>query len=332
MPAIAARSAFRRSPALRQVALAALIGLAVPVTGFLPDATAQSVPPARLAQATPVVPAAPVPSSAPAALAPGGGYADPQAPPPAPPAADVEPVMRAAAVDTLATIRQRGTLRVGVVPVAPMVMRDAGGRLSGFSVDLARRLADDLGLALEFVETSWHDVLPDLLERRSDVVITGLWLSVPRALVVNFTRPTAREGLYVFARPAAARGGLDALDGPGTRIAVAADPTQQQLARDRFPRASIRVVDGDPLRALLDGRADAVVFASLSPKAVEAALRRRAVLVSELPLASTAAAMAVRKGDPDFLAFLDTWLDIQRERGWIDERARHWATVTDAPR
>ena len=37
-------------------------------------------------------------------------------------------------------------------------------------------------------------------------------------------------------------------------------------------------------------------------------------------------AIAVRKGDPDFLSFLNTWLDIQREQGWAQERARYWAT------
>jgi polar amino acid transport system substrate-binding protein len=40
--------------------------------------------------------------------------------------------------------------------------------------------------------------------------------------------------------------------------------------------------------------------------------------------------MAVRKGDPDWLSFLNTWLDLQREQGWLDERARHWASPAAA--
>lgn len=55
------------------------------------------------------------------------------------------PILRPPAVDTLATIRQRGVLRVGVVQVAPMVMLDRSNTHVGYSVDLARRLAADLG-------------------------------------------------------------------------------------------------------------------------------------------------------------------------------------------
>jgi hypothetical protein len=44
---------------------------------------------------------------------------------------------------------------------------------------------------------------------------------------------------------------------------------------------------------------------------------------------ATSAGMAVPKGDPDFLAFLNTWLDMQRESGWLAGRAGHWATSTE---
>jgi ABC-type amino acid transport substrate-binding protein len=102
-------------------------------------------------------------------------------------------------VDKLATVRQRGLLRVGVVQVAPMVMLDRRNTHVGFSIDLARRLVADLGVGIEFIETSWSDVMPQLLDGRSDVIITGLWMNVPRALVANFTPPTASEGMYLIA-------------------------------------------------------------------------------------------------------------------------------------
>ena len=73
------------------------------------------------------------------------GYADPDGVPPRPPAVDIEPVYRKPAIDTLATILKRGVLRVGVAPAEPFVMRDANGELAGFSIDLGRKFADDLG-------------------------------------------------------------------------------------------------------------------------------------------------------------------------------------------
>jgi len=261
---------------------------------------------------------------------PGSAWADPQAVK-RPPAADtLAPILRPPAVDTLATVRQRGVLRVGVVQVAPMVMVDRSGTPVGFSVDIARRLAADLGLRIEFVETWWTEVIPHLLDGQTDVIITGLWMNVPRALVVNFTQATASEGIYLIAsRPLAEqRRSLDAFNQPGVKIAVSTDPTQQSVARARFPRATVTPVEDDPLLVVSEGQAHAAVVATLAADAVVASAPARWFLPSPEPLARTSAAMAVRKGDPDFLAFLNTWLDMQRESGWLAERARHWATST----
>jgi polar amino acid transport system substrate-binding protein len=269
----------------------------------------------------------------PACLAQGGaGYLDPSAPPPAAPMVEPAPVMwPAAALDTLATIRQRGLLRVGVVQVPPMVMLDRQQRHVGYSVDLARRLADDLGVKLEFVETWWTEVIDDLLQRRTDVIITGLWINVPRALVVNFSQPTATEGIHLVGSRvrAAQRRTPEAFNQPGVVIAVSTDAVQQRVARARFPKATVVAADDDPLLVVTEGRADAAVVATLSAEALVATAPQRWFLPGTQPLARTSAAMAVRKGDADFLAFLNTWLDIQRDQGWLDERQRHWATSTE---
>ncbi|MFN7727215.1 MAG: transporter substrate-binding domain-containing protein [Rubrivivax sp.] len=242
----------------------------------------------------------------------------------------VAPILRPPAVDTLATVRQRGVLRVGVVQVAPMVMLDRSNTYVGFSVDLARRLAADLGVRVEFVETWWSEVIPQLLDGHSDVIITGLWMNVPRALVTNFTQPTASEGMYLIAsKPLAGqRRSLDAFNQPGVKIAVSTDPAQQAVAKARFPRATVTPVDDDPLLVVTEGRAQAALVATLAADAVVASAPQRWFLPSTEPLARTSAGMAVRKGDPDFLAFLNTWLDMQRESGFLAERARHWATST----
>jgi polar amino acid transport system substrate-binding protein len=258
-------------------------------------------------------------------------WADPQAVKRVPAADTVAPILRPPAVDTLATVRQRGVLRVGVVQVAPMVMLDRSNTYVGYSVDLARRLAADLGVRVEFVETWWTEVIPKLLDGHADVIITGLWMNVPRAMVVNFTQPTASEGIVLIAsRPLAAqRRSLDAFNQPGVKIAVSTDPAQQAVAKARFPRAAVTPVDDDPLLVVTEGRAHAAVVATLAADAVVASAPRRWFLPSPEPLARTSAGMAVRKGDPDFLAFLNTWLDMQRESGWLAERARHWATSTE---
>lgn len=282
-----------------------------------------------VALATPVA----AQTTAPAAKGePGSGFADPDAPPRRPPPADIEPVLRGPSVDMLATVRKRGVLRVGVVSSEPMAMHDKGGEWVGFSVDLARRLASDLGVGVEFVPSGWANVIPELLDRHFDLIASGLWVTVPRALVVNFSNPTAVEGIHLVANKAKAAGLKTVADfnRPGVTIAVYPGSVQEQLAQRLFPRATLlSLKDSDELQPVLQGRAHALLVPTLAPQLLARAAPGRLVLPLAEPLARASAAFAVRKGDPDFVGFLNTWLAVQREQGWLDERANHWATTSD---
>jgi polar amino acid transport system substrate-binding protein len=278
-----------------------------------------------------LAPAAWAQTAAPAS--PGSGFLDPSRPVVTmPPEAHL--VWRAPAVDTLATLRQRGVLRVCVVPVEPMVMHDARGDFVGFSIDLSRKLAQDLAVDIDFVATSWGLVISDLVGRACDVVASGLWMTVPRALVVNFTAPTVHDGIYLVASQARAPGktSLADFDQPGMAVAVYAGTQQEALARKLLPRARLIASADDPLQLVLQGQAQAALAPTLSPQTLLQAAPGQLYLPRSTPLASTPAAMAVRKGDPDFLHFLDTWLTLQRDSGWLDDRVLFWSNSAQWPK
>ena len=268
-----------------------------------------------------------------AAPSPGAGTAAPEAAARRAAPRDIEPVTRGGTVDTLATIRKRGVLRVGVAVSEPTVMHDAGGKLVGFSIDAARRLADDLGVGVEFIETSWSGIIPDLLNHESDLIMSGLWVTVPRALVINYTTPTAVEGIHVIAsRAAAARLKTPAdLDRPGTKIVVYAGTLQERLAARRFPKATLLQVNGDAdhLAPVLAGEADAALVPTFAPEVIVRAAPDRLALPFAKPLSSASAAIGVRKGDFDFVNFLESWLAVQRDEGWLEERTTYWADPTN---
>jgi len=53
-------------------------------------------------------------------------------------------------VSLLDTISRRGVLKVGLSTFVPWAMNDKNGELIGFEVDVARRLAEDMGVDIEF--------------------------------------------------------------------------------------------------------------------------------------------------------------------------------------
>jgi len=266
----------------------------------------------------------------------GSGFTDPQVDPPRPATTDVEPVYRGPAIDTLATVRKRGVLRVGVSAVDPMVMHNDKDALEGFSVDLSRQLASDMGVEVEFVETSWSRIIPDLLARRFDVIVTGLWVTPVRALMVNFTDATAIEGLHLIAnrKLAGTFKTREEFNRPEVRIAVYAGTVQEQVVRNLLPHATVVKVEGDDseVDVAVDGKAHAALVATFAPKAQVAQAADRIFLPFGEPLQSTSTAMAVRKGDADFLNYLNSWLVFQKSSGWIEARTKHWADPANWPK
>jgi len=269
------------------------------------------------------------PAAAQPAANPGSGFADLQGIPRRVPLRDAYVVYRAPGVDTLATVRKRGVLRVGVAASDPAVMRDAQGRLMGLSIDIAKRLADDMGVEVEFVESSWSQVIPDLLDRQFDLIVSGMWITPTRALVVNFSQPTATEGVYLVASKSLAAGKTKAADynRPEVKLVAYAGTLQEQLARRDFPLATLLRVKGDEnhLAPVLQGQAHAALMPAFAPRALAGAVPDKLFLpLGEVPVAAAQTAVAMRKGDPDMLSYLNTVIEFHRSSGWLAERVRHW--------
>ena len=243
------------------------------------------------------------------------------------------PVVHAApSADTLESIRQRGELRIGVSLATPMVMHKKDGGLTGYSVELGERLASDLGVQVKFVETSWPRLIEGMKNGEYDLIASGLWVTAARALVVNFSTPTASEGIYLLAGKDVRGKSRAAFDRADITIAVYADTTQEELAKRVFPRARILLVDGafDQLTPVLQGKAQVALAPSINPSLLVSKSDGRLSQPLTEPLARTHTAFAIRKGDADFLTYLNTWLLLQRDSGWLDERLHHWNLNIDA--
>jgi ABC-type amino acid transport substrate-binding protein len=76
---------------------------------------------------------------------------------------------------SLAEIRRRGTLRVGLdASFPPFETLDANGQIVGLDVDIAQAIATDLGVKVELVNIGFDGLYDALLARRVDLVISGL--------------------------------------------------------------------------------------------------------------------------------------------------------------
>jgi len=115
-------------------------------------------------------------------------------------------------------------------------------------------------------------------------------------------------------------------DRPDVRIVVYAGTSQEIVAGRLFPRATLVKLEGDadPLAPVVDGKAHALLVTTPTPQLIVGHAPDRLFLPFAEPLQTTSTAAAIRKGDADFLNFLNSWLAFQAEDGWLGERQQYW--------
>lgn len=229
---------------------------------------------------------------------------------------------------TLEQVLQRGVLRVGFSTFVPWAMQDKKGDFVGFEIDVARRLAKDMGVQVQFEPTQWSGIIPALLSGKFDIIIGGMSIQPQRGLKVNFTIPYEYSGMSLVAgrKLAGKLKTLNDFNQPSIILAVRQGTTAVEAARKHLPKAQLKFFDNEAqtVQEVLNGRAHAVVASEPFP--AFQALKHKDQLFLPVTKAFTREpiAFAVRKGDPDFLNFLDGWIRVVDDEGWLTERHNYW--------
>jgi polar amino acid transport system substrate-binding protein len=230
-------------------------------------------------------------------------------------------------------ILQRGALRVGFSTFAPWAMQDKNGKYVGFEIDVAERLAKDMGVKLELAPTQWSGIIPALLVGKFDVLIGGMSITAERSKKVNFSIPYYFSGMSLVADKAKAAGfsSLEDFNKPGVLLVARIGSTAAEAAKKFMPKAELRLFDEEPqaVQELLNGKAHA--FISTAPLPATLALKNPDKLF--LPLKENFTkepnGFALRKGDPDSVFFFNSWIVGAQAEGWIQERYHYWFETLD---
>lgn len=234
-----------------------------------------------------------------------------------------------AAESNLEAIKKRGTLRIGMTTFIPWAMRDKSGNLIGFEIDVAKQLAEDSDWKAEFVPTAWDGIIPALLGGKFDIIIGGMAATIKRNLTVNFSIPYERYGVQIVANKKLAghMKTVEDFNDPEVIIAGRRGSSNVGLIRKFFPKAQMNLFDDDPtvLQEMLNGRAH--INLNDTPKPANWELDHPTVLFRPMgneQIFSYLAGFAVRKGDPDFLFYLNNWIRQHDNDGFLTERFDYW--------
>jgi polar amino acid transport system substrate-binding protein len=240
-------------------------------------------------------------------------------------AADVQKELRQSS--TIEKVIRSGKLRVGMSTFVPWAMQDKKGEWIGFEIDVAKKLAEDMGVKVEFIPTKWEGLIPSLLTGKFDLIIAGMMGTPQRALKINFTAPYDFSIMNMVAHKKVAAGFKTAADfnKPEVTVLCRNGTTAVAAVKRVMPKAKLLLFseNGPMVQELLNGKAHAVVASSPEPAQLAVKNPDTLFFIDE-DMMREPISMGVRKGDPDTLAYLNNWIVVVKNQGFIEEKVNYW--------
>ncbi len=165
--------------------------------------------------------------------------------------------------DELSQIQESGTLKVGVEGTyPPYTYHDDDGTLTGFDVDVAKAIADKLGVEADFTESDWDSLLAGIDSGRLDTVINAVSITDEREEKYDFAGPY----FYITQQIVVAKDNDDIVDMAsldGKKMANTATTAYLDLLEDAGV-SLVQISTADEAVSLISsGRADFTTFNSV---------------------------------------------------------------------
>jgi polar amino acid transport system substrate-binding protein len=217
----------------------------------------------------------------------------------------------ARAEGTLEEVKKRGTFRVGVTQAPPWFSKDpkTGEWSSGLGISMGKAMADKLGAKMETVEVSWGNSIAALQSDKIDIMFT-IDATPERKQAVDFpASPLLWYSLAVLAKDDLPVKAWDDLNKEGVKIAVPQASSMDRFVSEHAPKADIQRFPDNAaaIAAFQSGRVDAVCLFHPPLLAARQKLGKGKIVVPT-PAQSQASSTALRKGDTEFVAWVDQQL------------------------
>ena len=225
---------------------------------------------------------------------------------------------RALAETTLDKILKEKKIRVAIdVGNPPFGILDKDGQPDGSDVAVARQMAKDMGVELEFVQVPSTGRIPALLAGRADVTIASISVTTDRAKAVMYCHPDGALSIVILGPKSVAI--KTPADLVGKRIGITRATLEEATVPKMAPQGTNIVwfdEIGATIQALLSGQVDAVAMTSFAGKTVADANPDRGI-ETKLPVTTAYYGPIVRHGDFELREWINTWIFVNTQNGTL---------------
>lgn len=240
-------------------------------------------------------------------------------------AADIELAKKS----TLNEILARGELRVGFdAGYMPFEMTDKNGNFIGFDIDIAKELAKAMGVKFVPVNTDFDGMIPALLSDKFDVIISGMTVTQERNLRINFADPyiVVGQSVIVAKKHEGKIKSWKDLNAPNFVVVSRLGTTGEEAVKRLLPKATYKSFEKEADGALevINGKADAWVYDMPFNVVFMAEQGKGKAMHLDKPFTYEPLGFGIKKGDPDFLNFLNNFMSQIKNDGRYDRIYDKW--------
>ncbi len=225
---------------------------------------------------------------------------------------------------TIQRITERGKLLVGTTgDYRPLSYREADGNYWGFGIEMAKKIAERIGVGIEFVGTSWPTLTADVLTEPQtfDLAIGGITITDTRKETMLMSEGYLANGKTILCRSSEADlyKSLADLDKPEVRVMVNPGGLNEKFAKANLTHATIIVYQKNEEipNQVAEGNADVMITEiTEAPWYVKNDPRLAAPLL-HTPFTHGEIGVLMRKGQEDLLQIVNTTIRQMKSDGTL---------------
>jgi cyclohexadienyl dehydratase len=235
----------------------------------------------------------------------------------------------ACAGPVLDRIRSSGVVRICIWPdyYGVSFRNPRNLQLEGIDIDLSAEFAKDLGLRMEYVETSFPKLIPDITADQCDVAMFAVGVTAQRQQALKFSQPYLKSDIYgVTTRGSRTIRNWQDIDKPGVRVAVQAGTFMEPVMAAALTQAML-VVIRPPLtreQELESGRVDVFMTDYPYSRRLMASADWVRLVSPPKPFHMIPYAYAIKPGDLEWLAQLDQFVARIKGDGRLERAAKKY--------
>jgi len=233
------------------------------------------------------------------------------------------------AQEIIDNIVQNNELRVGMSGTQPpYAMESVDGELIGYEVELAKLIAEELGVELNIVQMPFKELLPSLQANKIDIIMSGMTMTTSRNTQVIFLGPYIYSGksILTMAHIYIEMQTTNELNKSSNKITTLSGSTSEKFVLQYMPKAKLLPESNydECLKLVIDGKAD-LMLADFS--ICTYTMLRNPDLGLETfdePITKEPIGMAVKHTDPLFLNLLTNLLIQFNANGTLEDLNDKW--------